>query len=86
MLCCGAVAVFVAIILGVWRNLRAMPRAAVAFTAMLFAAGPVAALTADASVESALAGTGFWALAAHSLCGTHLAPVRSIETRIGEPP
>lgn len=71
MLCCGIFALIAAASLGLWKRVRAWPRALILGAATLLLAIPVAAIGVAAPADRTMTRDDVVALTLRSLCGEH---------------
>ncbi|MES2056641.1 MAG: hypothetical protein V4564_11950 [Pseudomonadota bacterium] len=71
MLCCGFVALLAAMILGLWRRLRAQPRMVMAGLTAMLALVPIVALAATVPGDQGMTRADVIAASLRSMCGAH---------------
>jgi hypothetical protein len=71
MLCCGLLALLAAAMVGLWRRLRALPRAVMAGIAIVLALVPIAALAMTKPNGRAMTRADVIAASLRSICGEH---------------
>ncbi|MGH6614986.1 hypothetical protein [Sphingomonas sp.] len=71
MLCCGLLALLAAAMVGLWRRLRALPRAVMVGIATLLALVPIAELAITVPHDKAMRRADVIAASLRSICGEH---------------